>query len=224
IINTTTVSGCADFTSFELLVEPLPEPEISTANGSHTICVDFTTGQVLSDLVLDSGVTPDGHTYQWYYNGVAIAGADPSSGTYTATQAGSYTVVVTGPAPLNCTSQESAVFEVLQSGPAVAIGDGIVVSNAFSDNQTVTVLVEGYGEYQYSLYPEGPWQNSNVFNHLAAGLHTIYVRDVATDNPCDMLVLEGVSIIDYPNYFTPNGDGYHDYWNITGLDASARIY
>ncbi|MFL9843255.1 T9SS type B sorting domain-containing protein, partial [Flavobacterium rhizosphaerae] len=25
-------------------------------------------------------------------------------------------------------------------------------------------------------------------------------------------------------YFTPNGDGYHDYWNITGLDASARIY
>ncbi|MFL9844252.1 choice-of-anchor L domain-containing protein, partial [Flavobacterium rhizosphaerae] len=26
IINTTTVSGCADFTSFELLVEPLPEP------------------------------------------------------------------------------------------------------------------------------------------------------------------------------------------------------
>lgn len=35
-----------------------------------------------------------------------------------------------------------------------------------------------------------------------------------------------VMIMDYPHYFTPNGDGYHDTWNIVGLSgqASAKIY
>ncbi|WP_026989915.1 T9SS type B sorting domain-containing protein, partial [Flavobacterium subsaxonicum] len=35
-----------------------------------------------------------------------------------------------------------------------------------------------------------------------------------------------VSIIDYPHFFTPNGDGYHDTWNIVGLKnyPEARIF
>ncbi|TRW24005.1 T9SS type B sorting domain-containing protein, partial [Flavobacterium zepuense] len=38
--------------------------------------------------------------------------------------------------------------------------------------------------------------------------------------------IEGVSVIDYPHYFTPNGDGYHDEWNIIGMQnlPQARIY
>jgi gliding motility-associated-like protein len=40
------------------------------------------------------------------------------------------------------------------------------------------------------------------------------------------LVISGVSIIDYPHYFTPNGDGIHDTWNIVGLSSqiNAKIY
>ncbi|HNP34121.1 MAG TPA: T9SS type B sorting domain-containing protein, partial [Flavobacterium sp.] len=35
-----------------------------------------------------------------------------------------------------------------------------------------------------------------------------------------------VSVIDYPHYFTPNGDGINDYWNIVGLGGqpNAKIY
>ncbi|CAI8333156.1 MAG: Uncharacterised protein [Formosa sp. Hel3_A1_48] len=34
------------------------------------------------------------------------------------------------------------------------------------------------------------------------------------------------SIVDYPRYFTPNNDGYHDTWNINSLNsqANAKIY
>lgn len=28
--------------------------------------------------------------------------------------------------------------------------------------------------------------------------------------------------IGYPNYFTPNGDGYHDYWQVRGLDINTN--
>lgn len=35
-----------------------------------------------------------------------------------------------------------------------------------------------------------------------------------------------INIIDYPKYFTPNGDGYHGTWNISSLkpESNAKIY
>ena len=34
-----------------------------------------------------------------------------------------------------------------------------------------------------------------------------------------------ITIIDYPKYFTPNGDGYNDKWNIGGLtNTNIDIY
>ena len=35
-----------------------------------------------------------------------------------------------------------------------------------------------------------------------------------------------VLVIDYPLFFTPNGDGYHDTWNIAGIGTQpyAKIY
>ena len=41
---------------------------------------------------------------------------------------------------------------------------------------------------------------------------------------CEELIISEVQIIDYPHYFTPNGDGIHDAWNIVGLDDSAKIF
>jgi gliding motility-associated-like protein len=224
ITNESTQSKCSDITTVTVRVEALPNPAISTADGNYTLCYNFTTGERESDaLTLNSGVTPDGHTYDWYRDGVALADASTTSGSYTANEPGNYTVIVTSPA--GCVSEPSAVFEVVRSGQAVAIGQGYVVSNAFTGSQTVTVLVEGYGEYQYSLYPEGPWQESNVFTNVSKGTHTVYVRDAKTPNACGTLELSGVSIIDYPNFFTPNQDGYNDTWNIVGLAGTdAKIY
>jgi gliding motility-associated-like protein len=53
-------------------------------------------------------------------------------------------------------------------------------------------------------------------------MHTISVRDRFG---CAIETLK-INIIDYPKYFTPNGDGYHDTWNISSLrhQANAKIY
>ena len=133
-----------------------------------------------------------------------------------------YTVVVTGPAPLECVSDESAGFTVIESGQASAIGQGYYVTNYFSDNQTITVTVEGNGEYVYQL-DNGPKQESPVFTNVSPGYHSVTVWDEKTDFPCQELVLNGVSIVDYPNFFTPNGDGFHDTWNIIGLSGTGSV-
>ncbi|MFP9112987.1 choice-of-anchor L domain-containing protein [Flavobacterium sp. RHBU_3] len=222
VTNEGTLSRCYDVTSFDVQVELLAEPVISTADGSQTLCMDFDTNQPTDGpLVLNSGVPSTGYTFTWYLDGADVT-TDPTENFYNAVAPGMYTVIATSDTALACVSNPSAQFEVIQSGPASLIGNGYTVSNAFSDEQTVVVLVEGYGEYQYTISPEGedpigPWQNSNVFENMPTGSFTVWIRDVKTDNPCDMVAIDGVSVIDYPNFFTPNGDGFNDYWNIVGL-------
>ena len=48
------------------------------------------------------------------------------------------------------------------------------------------------------------------------------VRD---KNGCG-LAITSVTVIDYPKFFTPNGDGYNDTWNIAGINAqpNAQIF
>ncbi len=70
----------------------------------------------------------------------------------------------------------------------------------------------------YSL-DEGPLQSSNVFTGVSAGEHTVTVIDKES---CTYLT-QVVPIIDYPHYFTPNGDGIHDTWNIVGLVGTVKI-
>jgi gliding motility-associated-like protein len=135
---------------------------------------------------------------------------------------------VTSNTPLACATT-SATFDVLQSGPAVIPAGtvGYTVTDAFSDTQVITVNIEGYGTYQYSL-DEGPRQDSNVFENVTLGTHVIHVWDAegGIAYSCEELIIGQVQIIDYPHYFTPNGDGIHDTWNIVGLagQPAAKIY
>ncbi|WP_116788949.1 T9SS type B sorting domain-containing protein [Flavobacterium psychrotrophum] len=233
VTNTSTFSPCYAVTSFNIRVSLLPTPNITSEDNDDTLCVEYSSGNVNKPVYLHAGDTTAGNTYQWYLNGTAVT-TNGTSERYTATEEGLYTVEVWNAD--SCISDAVAPFEVFLSGPAEIINTGYVVSNAFGDNQTVTVLVQGYGDYQYSLAPEdadgnatplGPWQNSNVFTNVPLGFFTVYVRDANTleINPCDMLRIPGVSVVDYPKYFTPNGDGINDYWNIIGLQGTgARIF
>lgn len=91
-------------------------------------------------------------------------------------------------------------------------------SAAFEDNQILTVLASGPGSYLYQL-DFGPFQESPVFENVIAGTHTVTVMD---QNGCSAPIKNSnVLLINYPKYFTPNGDGFHDTWNIIGLENSA---
>ncbi|MCV6629345.1 MAG: T9SS type B sorting domain-containing protein [Flavobacteriaceae bacterium] len=84
-------------------------------------------------------------------------------------------------------------------------------------NNTIEILVSGEGNYEYSLDEAfGPYQNSNYFENIAPGLHRVYIRD---KNGCGLSERE-IAIIGYPKFFSPNGDGINDYWQILGVNEN----
>jgi len=86
---------------------------------------------------------------------------------------------------------------------------------AFSTNQIVTILAFSTGNYLYQL-DDGNLQESNIFENITSGSHTIKVID---PNGCSQPLSKDIIIIDYPHFFTPNGDGFNDNWTISGLSS-----
>ncbi|MBT8257983.1 MAG: T9SS type B sorting domain-containing protein, partial [Bacteroidia bacterium] len=131
-------------------------------------------------------------------------------------QGGSYSVVVTD-LMSGCQSSDSTT--VTESGPPVVTAE--VTTLAFADDHVIQATATGPGVYEYSL-DGGPWQESGTFTGVSAGEHIVTARDV---NGCGIGVVQ-VLVIDYPKFFTPNGDGYHDTWNIVGISSipGAKIY
>ena len=210
---TPTANNCqGNPTTLTIKINPLPEPVIKDG----TICVEQSSNTTTRTYILDSGLNDLAYDFQWTRDNIVIAGA--TSSTYEASLSGNYSVIAIN-SETGCVSQE--VFAQIT---AVFMGDGIVtsVSDAFTGNASIVVTVPiGTGPFRYQL-DHGPLQESNVFSGVPGGPHTVYVTDV---NGCTDLK-QDVTVIDYPKFFTPNGDGYNDTWNIFALkdQQDSRIF
>ncbi|WP_411031438.1 T9SS type B sorting domain-containing protein [Spongiimicrobium sp. 3-5] len=111
---------------------------------------------------------------------------------------------------LRCTNRKS--FVVNPSNRAVI--NEILIED-ISDNNTIQIEVAGDGIYEFSIDGE-TYQDDNFFDDVLPGFITVFVRD---KNGCG-ITEELISVIGYPKFFTPNGDGINDSWQIIGADAS----
>jgi gliding motility-associated-like protein len=206
-----TANGCSGKPlTLVITVNPAPAPQINDG----VICVDQATSISYKNYILDTNLSNATYDFAWYFNGVIINGA--TNNTYEATQAGTYSVIVTNTATGCRSIVTNAVVTASFPGTSVSTTETL----AFSDNAIITVDVTGgNASFLYSL-DNGPIQSSNVFTDVSPGSHIVTVTDA---NGCTNLT-KLVSIIGYPTYFTPNGDSYHDTWNIVGLGATAKVF
>ena len=208
-------SGCSGTPiTVRVYVNPLPKPVLTDG----AICVDE-FGVPFQSYTLDSGLDNATYDFVWYFNGVAIPNSN--NATYTANAVGTYGVIATN-SITNCVSSDITTMvtaNVTSVTPAASMT--VTQSAYFSGNATLTVNVTGgSGTLMYSL-DEGTLQSSNVFTNVSSGPHTITVVDT---QGCTYLTYT-LLVIDYPHYFTPNGDGINDTWNISGLNQpGAKLY
>ncbi|QBZ98795.1 PKD-like domain-containing protein [Flavobacterium sangjuense] len=208
---TPTFNGCSG-TPLNITVTVNPEP-VPTLNDG-VICVTEATNIAYQTYTLYTHLSDATYDFEWYFNGGIISGAVNSS--YEATEAGTYSVLVTNTAT-GCKSVLTQAV-VVASFPALTIDTNQTL--AFSSYATVEVITTGGNATLLYTLDDGPLQSSNIFTNVSPGPHRVTVTD---SNGCTNLT-EIINIIGYPHYFTPNGDGIHDTWNIVGLGASARIY
>jgi gliding motility-associated-like protein len=202
---TNATTGCYTITSFDLSV-PLPVFDLGE---DVIICLNASGSPVDPLPVLDTGLLDDGtFTFDWILNGTGIVGNGPS---ITAMEPGTYLVTVTGGDPL-CFTTDS--IEVIPSTAPLNL-DLVVTTDFFAtDDHTIVATVSGSGTYQYSIDNE-PFQDSNIFTNVSVGEHTVTVIDT---NGCGE-ISDTVAVIGYKKFFTPNGDGYNDTWQIVGISA-----
>jgi gliding motility-associated-like protein len=146
--------------------------------------------------------TPNQFTYQWYNGNSIITGA--TNYIYNAPSGGSYSVEVTDIS--GCSAIQN--FTITISNKAIIQSIEII---DLSSNNTVSIFATGLGNYEYSL--DGiNYQQSPIFENVLPNIYTVYVRDI---NGCG-IVERKISVLGVPLFFTPNGDGYNDQWNLQG--------
>ena len=137
-------------------------------------------------------------SYNWSTN--------ENSQTISVNSPGVYTVILEN--NFNCTVTRTFIVV----GSAIATIENIEITD-FSSSNSALIEVNGIGSYEYSL--DGiNYQDNNLFINLEPDQYTVYVND---KNGCG-LVIETFYILNYPKFFTPNGDGYNDIWQIKNLD------
>lgn len=193
-------TNCKAITSIPFVVHPTPQINLI---GDELVCSnDPTFTKVINAGVIQSNLIPT-YFYQWYYNGAILVGE--TNYDLTVNTEGTYTVTVTS--TQGCT--KTRTITVLASN--IATIDQINITD-LTNNNSVLILASGSGNYVYSIDGQN-WQTSNVFSHLESGVYTVYVKDL---NGCGIVPRE-ISLLGIPNFFTPNGDSYNDYWNIKGI-------
>ncbi|UZO80592.1 T9SS type B sorting domain-containing protein [Aquimarina sp. ERC-38] len=149
---------------------------------------------------------------------------------------------------------DSTGSEVANSPDQVAVLDVLsldfevglrVAEESFSGLYTITaeILVDpvitdaGFEDFEYLLEKEGnvrgeisfttlrEFQSSPVFENVPPGDYKVRARyRGCPDN--EVVSAETLMILGYPKYFTPNGDGFHETWNLINPEGqvTALLY
>tara|TARA_R110002111_G_C6007243_1_gene374129 strand:- start:13041 stop:17882 length:4842 start_codon:yes stop_codon:yes gene_type:complete len=182
-------TGCYNITQFSTIVNPLPIIDI----GNQVICLGNTP------LLVSANTNNSNDTYLWSTGEI--------SPEIEITDVGSYWVEVTS--EFGCVNTQN--FGVSESESATIETTEIV---DFSDPNNITVTISGIGNYLYQL-DDLEAQESNVFDNVPMGYHTVTIIDL---NGCANETKE-VLVVDIPKFFTPNNDGTNDTWHIVGIET-----
>lgn len=195
-----TRTSCFSDTDFTVTIRPRP---VLAAQDDIIVCIDAVAP---TRITVESGFD----FYDW-----STGENGPNLNAIDIDQPGNYTVTVTN----NFGCESSLTINALPSD--VAVIDEIITEDFRNGNNTAQFIVSGPGDYEFSV-DNGPFQDNNFFDGLYKGFHILRVRD---KNGCGTLIQEFV-VLDYQRFFTPNGDGFHDFWTLDGLNTfpEAVIY
>lgn len=200
----TSPEGCsATSTPQGITVKPVVPIDITAAD--TVVCNDETVNIQLS-------ATGGFVSYLWDVTG-------ETTSSIVAINTGIFTV--TGTTEDGCVSNASiqiinnSPFELNLSSP-VFFDDFNVSAQGANDGSIDLTVFGGSGTFTYD------WSNGGTVSDLsglAGGLYTVIVTDEQGCSETDSINLKEPTAIKLPNGFTPNGDGFNDFYVIKGIQG-----
>ncbi|WP_298142838.1 T9SS type B sorting domain-containing protein [Flavobacterium sp.] len=212
-VNSDTENNIPCFTVLELplIVQAYPQNQLNSY--PYKICVTE-TGTITREAFIDTGLAAADHLFQWYRGFDAIPAnliLGANGPTFLTDEAGEYSVRATNiTTPPLCSSVFNFTTRETLIPTSVSVTPEVLV--AFEIDNTVTAIAAPQSnDYEYMLGNYG-WQDSPTFENVREGLYTLTVRNKFGCGE----VFTTVVVVDYQKFFTPNGDGINDVWNLQG--------
>ncbi|WP_296682881.1 T9SS type B sorting domain-containing protein [Flavobacterium sp.] len=196
--------GCFGTGQFDIIVDQSPAIELKE---TKILCEGINNFSILdSGIILPA--TENDFTYLWNTN--------ETSPTIRTTKAGNYNVTVTNNLGCKATRNITLTLSKLARINSLQIKD-------LQKNNQVIVLLENPTGYLYKIIfengTETAFQNNPIFENIPGGLHQLIIKNI---DGCGQIDSELV-ILEAPIFFTPNGDGFNDYWNLKGNNGTVTI-
>jgi gliding motility-associated-like protein len=90
-------------------------------------------------------------------------------------------------------------------------------------NGVIVVLENPTGFLYKILFENGSetaFQNGPAFENIPGGLHHLIISN---SDGCGQITSE-LAILEAPQFFTPNGDSYNDYWHLKGTNGTNSLH
>ena len=210
--------------SFNINIKSLPSFTVmgeENIDAPQIVCLNDTP------LTLEAENPAATYDYIWTNEAGTTLG---NNATLQVTTAGKYTVIANDQSPDGCSRERTIV--VNESNIAKLLESFITIideSNNLSSNDNISISIDtlsndlGPGDYQFALknddnqdrFPSIGFQDEPLFENLEGGIYTIIVND---KNGCSPDTTLQISVIQFPKFFTPNGDGKNDTWGVKGAN------
>jgi gliding motility-associated-like protein len=193
--------GCYGTGQFDIIVEPIPKIETSE---ERILCDGSGLSIILESGTLFPALTAD-YAYAW--------STGETTHSIEVSKEGDYTAVVTNEAGCSETRTCNVNLSYLAKIQNIIVHDLLPSNN-------VVIEVTTPDDYNYMILFENgsttALQSSNTFVNIPGGFHELIVEN---KDGCG-LVKRSFAVLQAAAFFTPNGDGANDYWNLKGLNGS----
>jgi gliding motility-associated-like protein len=227
---------CQDEVRFTVRVYETPVAPVLTG---ATVCTNYDNNTLYEPYVIDTHYDASQYDFVWMHNGDIVGGNQAYYVVDTPAKLGSYQVEVRYKGE-DCPnlSNEVTIKTIRAFDIRVRNQDSTGMVGSIENEERVDVVIESpvdvYEEdedgnvivddqFEYAIN-EGEYQDSRTFYNVPNGEHTLWVRYKGERSICPQS--KSIFILGYPKYFTPNGDGFNDVWNVPGLKGhpEAVIY